>query len=157
MILDRRRRAPRNGTAAVEFAVTSLLLAPLLTGVWEVARLVEVQQYLSNAVREGGRQASTGLKNVAAIKADVVNYLARNGVTAADTEVTVENLTSPSRADPTQGEQLDQYRVSIKLPFDRVRWILLGRISSTTELSASATWYSMRDIPIAIDSNIPLQ
>lgn len=157
MVLSRNRRAPRRGTAAVEFAVIAVFLAPLIMGVWEVARLIEVQQYLSNAVREGARQASTGLKNTAAVKQAVVNYLARNGVSAADTEVTVENLTSSSRADPTQGEQLDEYRVRITIPFDRVRWILLNRISSTTELSAGATWYSMRDVPIAIDANIPLQ
>lgn len=156
MAILRKGQPARRGAAAVEFAVIALFLAPLIIGVWEVSRLVEVQQYLSNAVREGGRQASTGNKNADAVKQDVINYLARNGITAYASEITIENLTASSRSDPTQGQQLDQYRVYLKIPFDRVRWILLGQISTTTELSASSVWCSMRDVPLAINTTIPL-
>ena len=53
------RRAPRRGVAAVELAfVTVLLVVPLLIGIWEVGRLVQVQQVVSNAAREGARLAA---------------------------------------------------------------------------------------------------
>jgi Flp pilus assembly protein TadG len=52
-----RRRTPvRRGVAAVEFAfVTMLFVVPLVIGVWEVGRLIQVQQIVSNAAREGAR------------------------------------------------------------------------------------------------------
>jgi Flp pilus assembly protein TadG len=157
MALIQRRPERRRGAASVEFAVIALFLVPLLIGVWEVGRLVEVQQYLSNAVREGGRQASTANRNADEVKQVVVKYLTSNGIPASVNDVTVVNLTSSSRNDPTQGEQLDHYRVSITIPFNSVRWILLNQITNQTTLSASADWYSMRDVPLAIDPTIPLQ
>jgi Flp pilus assembly protein TadG len=44
MMIKRPRQGSRHGTAAVEVAVLlPLFLVPLLIGVWEVGRLVEVQ------------------------------------------------------------------------------------------------------------------
>src|SRR2546430_17443525 len=65
MRLPLRRPAPRvpssrAGAAAVEFAVVLPLIFLLLLGTWEVARLVQVQAILSNAVREGARLAAQG-------------------------------------------------------------------------------------------------
>ena len=46
----------RRGVAAVELAfVTLMLVIPLLIGIWEVGRLVQVQQIVSNSAREGAR------------------------------------------------------------------------------------------------------
>jgi Flp pilus assembly protein TadG len=46
----------RRGVAAVEMAfVTLMLVIPLLIGIWEVGRLVQVQQIVSNSAREGAR------------------------------------------------------------------------------------------------------
>jgi Flp pilus assembly protein TadG len=149
------RGARRVGTASVEFAVLITLLVPLLLGVWEVGRLVEVQQFLTNAAREGGRQASTGVKNADAVKQDVVNYLTHNNIKATVSDVTVENLTSPG-TDPKNATQLDRFRITVKIPFDNVRWILLNQITPLTELSAVVEWHSMRDIPIDVNNNIPL-
>jgi Flp pilus assembly protein TadG len=151
------RPRARHGAAAIEFAVVIILLAPLLIGVWEVGRLVEVQQILSNAAREGGRQASTGTKTIAGIQQDVVNYLARFGINTPTSSVTVTNLTSSDRPDPTTANQLDMFQVSVTIPFNSVRWILLNQVTSTTQLTGTASWVSMRDIPINVNTNIPLQ
>lgn len=148
----------RRGRAVVELAVLLPLLTILLVGVWEVGRMVEVEQHLNNAVREGGRQASRGTKNAAAVQTDVVNYLANNGITATTSMVTVTNLTSSSRNDPTQGQQLDHYQVSISLPFNNVKWIVLNKvITNAQNLTASADWYSMLDLPLTVSQTIPLQ
>lgn len=50
------RRPIRRGVAAIELAfVTMLLVIPLMIGIWEVGRLVQVQQIVSNSAREGAR------------------------------------------------------------------------------------------------------
>lgn len=151
------QRFPR-GIAAVELALIMPVLVLLLVGIWEVGRMVEVQQLLTNAAREGGRQASTGVKSSSQVKDDVVRYLTINGISGvAAKDVTVTNLTSSSRAEPTAANQLDQFRVTVSIPFSSVRWVILNQITSVKTLSASSDWYSMRDIPITVDASIPLQ
>ena len=50
------RGAARRGVAAIELAfVFMLFVIPLMIGIWEVGRLVQVQQVVSNAAREGAR------------------------------------------------------------------------------------------------------
>ena len=93
------RPEPRRGTAAVEFGVSALFLIPLLIGLWEVGRMVEVQQLLANAAREGGRQASTGNVNTAGVQSVVASYLSRNGISCTSSNVTV---TSRRKSNATQ-------------------------------------------------------
>jgi Flp pilus assembly protein TadG len=150
------RHQPRRGSAAVEFAVVALFLVPLLIGVWEVGRLVEVEQLMANAAREGGRQASTGNVNTAGVQNTVVSYLTRNGIPCAASNVTVTNLTSSSRSDPTTANQFDQFQVTVTIPFNSIRWVLLNQITNTTQLTASANWFSMKDVPISVNNTIPL-
>ena len=54
------RRPPvRRGVAAIEMgAVTMFFVVPLIIGVWEVGRLIQVQQIVSSSAREGARLAS---------------------------------------------------------------------------------------------------
>ncbi len=57
-------RQQRRGVAAVELALLLPLILLLLMGLWEIGRAIDVQQLMSNAAREGGRQASTGMAAV---------------------------------------------------------------------------------------------
>lgn len=81
MFIDRskanrgRARLPRSGAAAVEFAVLSPLLFVLLFGLWEVGRVVEVQNVAWNAAREGARDASMGQTNLQGVATNLVLYL----------------------------------------------------------------------------------
>jgi hypothetical protein len=60
----RRRRA----TAVVEAVVViALFLLPVIFGVWEVGRLLNVQQVISNSARDGARYAATGLASASNI------------------------------------------------------------------------------------------
>src|SRR2546423_960882 len=98
----------RAGVAAVELAFILPILVLFVVGVWEVGRMVEVQQLLTNAAREGGRQASTGHVATPAVKDVVVRYLQQNGIAKVSVkDVTVTNMTDASRGDPTQANQLD--------------------------------------------------
>jgi Flp pilus assembly protein TadG len=92
----RNRRTARRGVAAVEMAfVTLLFITPLLIGIWEVGRLVQVQQVVSNATREGARIAAQGYtinasgvptqikvsSGTASVQSTVYNYLYAAGLT----------------------------------------------------------------------------
>jgi len=150
-----RSTEPRRAAAAVEFAVVLPLILLLLFGVWEVGRLVEVQQVLSNAAREGGRQASTGQRTVAQVRQGVVDYIARAGLPTGNVNVTITNMTDGSRPEPNEANQLDRFRIRVTMPSDDVRWILLNQITNGTTISGVADWYSMRDVPLEIDSTLP--
>jgi Flp pilus assembly protein TadG len=133
-----------------------IFLVPLLIGTWEVGRLVQIQQLMFNATREGGRQAAGSNLNAAGVKQFVVNYLTLNGIPCTTSDVTVTNLTNSARSDPSTANQLDSFQVTVTIPFDSVRWVILKQITSTTQLTASTTWYSMNDSPLSINTTIPL-
>src|SRR5688500_17367158 len=90
-----RRPAPRRGAALVELALLLPLVLTLLLGVREVGRMIEVQQAVSNAAREGGRQAATGTRTTAQVQQAVINCLANSGLPTAGVKVTVVNVSSP--------------------------------------------------------------
>jgi Flp pilus assembly protein TadG len=55
------RRPTRRGVAAIELAFVFLLFViPLMLGIWEVGRLVQVQQIVSNSAREAARLSAQG-------------------------------------------------------------------------------------------------
>jgi Flp pilus assembly protein TadG len=145
MLISSRKPQPRRGAAAVEFALLSPLIIALLLGVWEVGRLIQVNQILSNAAREGGRQASTGLLTDAQVQTAVLQYLQRAGLPTANATVTVTDLTNGS-ADATAATQLDQLQVRVTIPTADVKWVALSLITNpSSTLSATVVWYSLRD------------
>jgi Flp pilus assembly protein TadG len=156
MTPNNRKFERRSGSAAVELAVCLPFLLVVITGVWEVGRMVQVQQLVANAAREGGRQASGGQKDPTTLRQYVVNYMNMNGLTAVDLSmVTLTNITNAARTDPTAATQLDQYRLTVTVPYSAIRWSTIAQITSTSSLTASADWYSMRDSPLNIVATIP--
>src|SRR5262245_30276671 len=89
--------SPRRGVAAVEFAFVIPVLLAFMLGIWEVGRMVAVQQVISNAAREAGRQASTGSYTNDQIISNTRDYLRRSGLpdaAATNATIHVTNLTS---------------------------------------------------------------
>jgi Flp pilus assembly protein TadG len=149
------RRGPRRGAAVVEFAVLLPVIVLLVAGVWEVGRMVEVNQMLTNAAREGARQAATGNWTNAQVATIVQNYLTKAGINAAHVSVVVTNL--DSGADASVAAYQDRLEVDVALPFGDVSW---GPLFSATTvngipmfpglpstLTATAVWVSMNDQP----------
>jgi hypothetical protein len=60
MLIRSRHGRKRSGTAAVEAALVLPVMMYAILGAIEFTRMIEVQQILVNAVREGGRAAATG-------------------------------------------------------------------------------------------------
>ena len=146
----------RRGTAAVELAVCLPFLLIVIAGIWEVGRMVTAQQIIANAAREGGREVAAGQTSVATIQQQVVNYCNMNGLSNVTTSmVTVTNITAAARNDPTTCNQLDQWRVTVTVPYSSIKWSNIAQITPTTAITASADWYSMKDAPVVITTTIP--
>lgn len=156
MNLPNTKLKSRNGSAAVELAVCLPFLLLVVFGIWEVGRMVQVQLLVANAAREGGRQAAAGQASSTSVRQYVANYLNMNGLSGVDiTMVTLTNVTAPSRAEPTAANQLDQFRVTVTVPYSAIRWSSVAQITTAAAVTASADWYSMRDLPVTVSTTIP--
>jgi len=148
--------------AAVEFAVCFPVVFAILLGMWETSRLVEAQQILVSACREGARAAASGRTDDSygvAIPPTypstvVQNYMQSAGLNTTGYTVTITNL-GPGTGTWQTCDQLDHLRVTATLPFNNVRWVVIdtfmgyyGKITNT--MSATTDWYSMRDLPITV-------
>ena len=156
MAIDTHHRS-RRGAAAVELAFVLPLLLILLVGIWEISRVVDAYQLLNNACREAGRQAAAGKMTAAEVQQVVLDYLEGANVSTAGVSTPVlENLTDASRSNPMEAEQLDHYRVTVSLPVVNIEWSSLHFFTdSTTMLSTSVDWYSMRDQELVVTTTIP--
>lgn len=156
MYLRNLRERRRHGTAAVELAVMLPFLLVVILGIWEVGRMVHVQQIIANAAREGGRQASSGQASASTVTKFVVDYCNINGLTNVNSSmVTMTNITNSSRSDPMTADQLDQFRITITVPYSAIRWSTVAQITPNSNVSASVDWYSMRDLPVSYFTSIP--
>jgi Flp pilus assembly protein TadG len=150
-------RHKRRAIVAVETALVMPLLILFLAGVWEVGRLVEVKQLVNNATREAGRQASSGRKDYTGVSTTALNYLEKSGINTTGASVLVESLTGSAGSDPTQAVQLDRFRITVSIPFNNVRWVLLPMITDATTITSSSDWYSMKDLPVVVSDVIPVE
>jgi Flp pilus assembly protein TadG len=147
------RGRQRSGTAAVEFVVVLPLIVTLLLGLWEGGRLIEIEQLMNNAAREGARQAASAQLNYSQVQQVVINYLASAGIPTANAVVTITNLgfpgnPSPPDNNPQNATQLDMLKVTVAVPFSDVRWIALNVVTNaSTQMNGEATWCSLKDIP----------
>jgi Flp pilus assembly protein TadG len=161
------RHAPdrpcRTGVAAVELAfILTFIFVPVLFGVWEVGRLIQIQQVVDNSVREGARAASTGEYSNAQVQQVVLNYLTNSGVSTTNVAVTVADLTHPGDvSSPTvnsfgTAQQLDSLQVTVSVPFSNVYWIALNYfVAAGSTMNSSANTVSMVNVPLTIPTNIP--
>ena len=182
-----RRRSPppsrrRPGTAAVEFAaVLTFVLVPMMIGLWEMGRVVQVQQIVAGSAREGARlaaqantinssgnstqiMASVGPLNTAQIpnvKAAVMQYLSGCGLSQlvwANVDVAF-TFTSGNTAltDPYQGVKGQKFNVTVTLnqtALDKCLWTALGLVKPSS-VAYTASWQIMVDDPFLINSNLP--
>jgi Flp pilus assembly protein TadG len=135
----------------VEFAVLLPFLVSLLLGIWEFGRLFWVQQAVSNAAREGARQAASGEKSPDGVRQHVRMTLERAGLsTVGMPDPIVENLTSAARSDPRNGNHLDRYRVRVTFPTANYRWVVFHHLADT--LTGESVFACIADIPVGSPS-----
>jgi Flp pilus assembly protein TadG len=170
------RRQARRGLAAVELAVVFLfIVVPLMIGVWEVGRLVQVQQVVANSAREGARLAAQGYtintsgaptqimlnSGTPNVHDTVFQYLYAAGLTSLQsTDVTVTFTYLAPRSDgaaatePYQGEKNQPFQVTVTIPWNRVRWVNLGLVNPTT-VTFTVVWRMTIDDPFTVNDTLP--
>ena len=178
-----RQQSPsRRAVAAIELAmVTSSIMIPLLFGVWEIGRLIQVKQIVSNAAREGARLAAQGYTvtssgtpievyataNSYNVKNTVYQYLISMGLKSlqpSDVTVTFQftsssgsgGVTNPlgTPTNPYQGIKGQPLLVTVSVPWNKVRWTTLGIIRPTT-VAFTVRWEMLRDEPFSIVETLP--
>jgi Flp pilus assembly protein TadG len=177
----RRRTHPlRRGVAAIELGfVTMLFVVPLIIGIWEVGRLIQVQQIVANSAREGARLAAQGFtirsdgtqvqirkeSGTPNVKDAVVDYLRASGLTtltAADVTVTFE-FTAPKTTapdigtyppEPYLGEKGQPFTVHVSVPWNKVRWINIGLLGPS-DVHFTVTWHMLRDEVFSVNTTLP--
>jgi Flp pilus assembly protein TadG len=174
-------RTPRRAAAAVELLFTMPVFFVLLVGIWEVGRLVELQQVVNNAAREGARQASSGKYTAAQVQQAVLAYLTNSGLPITDSNnnvnitVTAVDVTAgsiPLNPATYNGNVIPQdhhVRVTVAYPMDNSRYYTAGAfwtrdygvlgvgtfVPAGTLLNAESDWFVMSDVPINVPTTIP--
>jgi Flp pilus assembly protein TadG len=142
--------------AAVEFAAVLPMVLTLILGIWEIGRMVEVEQMINNAAREAARQATTGQLTNAQVQQVAIQYLNVAGIPTGNVVVTVVDLTSPG-TDVSQAAYQDRIQVTVTMPFSDVRWSTVSYFtSSNAALTATVTWVSVIDKPFPSDPEPPI-
>ena len=124
-------RRNRRAAAAVEFALIAPVFFLLIFGMIEYGRMVMIQQVITNASREGARQAVLDGASTAQIDTLVRDYLTAGQVPSAGAVITV----GPDP--PTDAEFGDPITVTVAIPFDEVSWLpspmyLGGKVMTAT-------------------------
>jgi Flp pilus assembly protein TadG len=162
------RSPDRRAVAAVEFAFLAPVLITLLFGVWEVGRMIQMYQIISNAAREGGRQAATAKYNNTQVKQATLDYLIGAQVPASDTipnnQVTLSNTnctitvqdTTHTVPDISQASQLDVIQVTVTVPVKNFRWTGANLYSSdNTTIQSTSSFLCLRDVPLEVTIDMP--
>lgn len=129
--MSKSKRNRRRGAAAVEFAVVAPLFILLLFAIIEFGRAMMVQQMLTNATREGARQAALPDATAAAVKTAVVDFLNDSSIVVPEGHVTIT-------PDPATAFNNEQITVSVFVPYNQVSWIpgsfMSGNLQATTKM-----------------------
>jgi hypothetical protein len=108
-------RKNRRGAAVVEFAVVAPVFFLLVFGMIEYGRLVMVQQVITNASREGARQAVLDGATSSEVRTSVTNYL---------TGASIGGATVSFDPDPLAGAEFGEpIEVTVTVPFNQVSWL----------------------------------
>jgi Flp pilus assembly protein TadG len=156
----------RRGVVAVEAALVLTVVVPLMLGVWQVGRMVEVSRILQDAANTGARIAAGGNScgtpaTVAVVQAAVQNYLTAAGLPSAavsGAQISVTNLSTDIWTDPCNALPLDPFSVTVTIPSGTALNSLFwgpSFITGINQLSASATWLSANDAKVVVNTTLP--
>ena len=124
------RRIARRGAAAVEVAVVSPVLVLMVLGIIEFGRMSMVQQTITNAAREGAREAIIDGSTLAEVKSSVESYLSPAGVSGAEVTLSPDLSGTVKHGDPVA--------VSVSVPFSKVSWLPIPHFVGGKVLSSTA-------------------
>ena len=133
---SRRARRRRRGASVVEFAIVAPLLFLFILGIFEFGRMVMVEQFLTNAAREGARRGILEQTTASEVQAVVTDYLTGGAISGATVTVSPDQLTEVGFGDPVS--------VSISVPYDQVSWLPAPWFLGGVTLSGQSVMYAER-------------
>lgn len=157
----------RDGMAAVEAAFVLPIVVTLMLGVWEVGRMIEVTQLVTNAAREGARVAAGGNINGSSVTVSTVQQAVKDYMTSAGlptaavngAQITLTNLSAHTWTNPVDAQPLDKFSVSVVIPsgtaFDSLRWSMVTKMTGLSQVSSSVTWMSTSNSEVTVSATLP--
>ncbi|MCO6455567.1 MAG: pilus assembly protein [Pirellulaceae bacterium] len=124
----RLRGLRRRGASVVEFALVAPVFVLLVLGMIEYGRMIMVQQIITNASREGARQAVLDGATAGDVTAQVNTYLANASVQGATVTITPDPLSDAAFGDPVT--------VAVDISFSQVSWLPSPLFLANTSLQA---------------------
>ncbi len=128
----------RRAASAVEFALVSLVLFPMVLGIIEIGRGLMVIHMLSCAAQRGCRCAIIEGHSDSDVKPVVENTAAAGGVTLSDSNVTIEVNNATANCNTANAN--DEITVIVSVPVSQVTWVpcmqhLIGNLSAQYTLT----------------------
>jgi Flp pilus assembly protein TadG len=118
----------RRGAVLVEMAIILPVFLTVVLGIIEFGRAMMVSQLITNAAREGARDAILPDSTNADVENTIADFLETSaGIAPGDITVTITVDPAPGNDDPldvlANSNQRDQCTVRIEVPFNRVSYI----------------------------------
>jgi Flp pilus assembly protein TadG len=157
----------RRGMVVVEAAFVLPIMLILMLGIWEVGRLIQINQIVINAAREGARFAAGGYTNGTPVTATMVQQAVQDYMTAAGmpaaavsgSQVSLICQATPSWTNPCDALPLDQFQVKVVIPagtaFNSLRWTP-AKLTSTSQMTVTVNWQSLNNSKIVVSATLPL-
>ena len=117
----------------VELAIVAPILVVIFLGMVEVSRGIMVQQIITNAAREGAREAILDGATISDVQTSVTQYLTNSTISGATVSVSPDPTTTVSR---------QQITVTVNISYANVMWLSAGYFNSGDVLSASCSMRS---------------
>jgi Flp pilus assembly protein TadG len=115
----------RRGAALVEVALVLPIFIMVTLGIIEFGRAMMVSQLVTNAAREGAREAIIEGKTNTQVRTGITNFLSQSvGIGANEVEITI--TVTPDVGNPDAGNEVgnasvgDLVQVRVEVPFDQV-------------------------------------
>ena len=127
-------RINRQGAAAVEFALVAPLFFAMIIGMIEAGRAIMVQQIITNASREGAREAVLYMESrsetgaAADGEAKALEYLGNAEISGGSANAVIETDENGDR----------KVIVTVQVPYSSVSWVPTWFFQENMLLSASA-------------------
>ena len=124
---QRKSNRTRRGAAAVEFAIVAPIFVTIAMGVSQASQLLEAQNQLTVAVREGARLAAmdrTGMLEAgqttnSKIASDIRNYLTASGLPGDQADIFIVDPTDHTTVFDldSSANDLELFEVRVELPY----------------------------------------
>lgn len=128
----------RSGAALVEFAVVFPVFILVILGIIEFGRAFMVGQMVTNAAREGARQAVLDGSSNSAVTSTVTSFLQGAGnISSSDVTVTITVSNSSAGNDVANAKSGDLCTIRASVPFNKVSYLTPSFLSTTNLVGQS--------------------